>query len=234
MSGYSKWLGGGLGWLVGGPIGGILGFVAGNILNEEPEAEVQGQHNQTSELESCMMVMASHIIHADGKVSLKEIDAVRNFFMEIGGGEHVESKMKVMNHCLNHEYELEKACGFVRIYQTEAIAIQCLRFLYGVAISDEKLSEKEYKLLFYIAGQLNINDVVFGKLMKEWTIAGNDDFGLFNLHETATVEEIRTVYRRMVLNIHPDRNPSYSDEERKEAERQLQLLREAYERLTGN
>lgn len=231
---YGKWLGGGLGWLVGGPIGGLLGFVAGNMINEEPEAEAASEGSAASELEACLMVMASHIIHADGKVSLKEIDEVRKFIINTAGEARVDAKMQVLNHCLNHQYELEKACGYIRIYQNETVTLQTLRLMYDVAACDGALSEREHKLLFYMAGQLNINDIVYNNLMQQWTIVATDDFTLFDLPNGATQVEIRNTYRRLVLKIHPDRNAHYSEAQKKAAERQMQLLREAYERLSGN
>jgi len=33
MGSFAKWLGGGLGWVVGGPIGGLLGFIVGSVVD---------------------------------------------------------------------------------------------------------------------------------------------------------------------------------------------------------
>ena len=33
--GYGKWIGGVLGWALGGPIGGVLGFAFGTILDDK-------------------------------------------------------------------------------------------------------------------------------------------------------------------------------------------------------
>ncbi len=233
MSKSYKWLGGSLGWLVGGPVGGFLGFVAGNMMEEEPEAEAANPNENVSELEACWMVIASHIIQADGKVSLSELDAVRKFVQTVSGEEHIEDKMKVLNHCLSHHYELEKACGYIRIYHHEDVAHQTLRFAYEVAVSDSNsLAESEKKALFKIAGLLNINDVVYRKLIASWSEILVDDFSVFDLKSNATQVEVRMAYRKLVLKIHPDRNAHYTTEEVKQAEMRLQQLREAYERLT--
>ena len=40
MSSWNKWIFGGLGWAVGGPIGGILGFALGSI-TEESSLKIQ-------------------------------------------------------------------------------------------------------------------------------------------------------------------------------------------------
>jgi DnaJ like chaperone protein len=33
MGSFAKWIGGGLGWAVGGPIGALLGFVIGSVVD---------------------------------------------------------------------------------------------------------------------------------------------------------------------------------------------------------
>lgn len=40
---YSKWIGGGLGWAVGGPIGGLVGFALGALIDsvQGPRSEVR-------------------------------------------------------------------------------------------------------------------------------------------------------------------------------------------------
>jgi DnaJ like chaperone protein len=234
MSDYGKWLGGGLGWLVGGPIGGILGFVAGNVLSDEPEAEATSKISDVTELESCLIVLASHVINADGKVSLKEIDAVRKFFVSTEGERNIESKMSVLNHCLNHQYELEKACGFIRIYQSETIALQTLRLMFDIALCDADISLNEQKVLARIARLLSIHDVVFKEMLKQLVVVVQDDYTLLNITKNATQVEIRNAYRKMVLHLHPDRNSQYTDAEKKSAERKLQELREAYKRLIND
>jgi DnaJ like chaperone protein len=231
MSKYDKWIGAGLGWLVGGPIGGLLGFAAGSLLNDAPKAEATHSNSSLSELEACLLVIASHVVTADGAPTLQQIEFVRNQLIAFSGEKNIDEKMRVFNHCLAHRYELEKSCGYIRVYQSEAVAIQSLRWAHAIAICDRELSENELKLLFYIAGLLNINDVAFKKLLSEWQSKHANLFKLFELNENAGKQELITAYRKLILKIHPDRNPQYSHKERKWAEMKLQQLREAYQQL---
>lgn len=231
MSGYGKWIGAGLGWMVGGPIGGLLGFVTGNILNGEPNAEATEVSNHVSELEACLLVIASHVIRADGKVSLQEVEFVKQQLIATNGEQFIEDKMRVFQHCLTTTYELEKSCGHIRIYHSRTVATQSLRWAFAIAISDKELSEKERKLLFYIAGLLNINELDFKDLLEKWQPKAQSLFDLFNLKETSTKMELVASYRKLVLKLHPDRNLYYTETERKQAELKLQQLREAYEQL---
>lgn len=231
MSSYEKWIGAGLGWLVGGPIGGLLGFAAGNLITNAPEAEVADTNSHVSELEACLLVIASHVIKADGKASLQEVEFVRQQLIATNGEKFIEEKMRVFHHCMAHSYELEKSCGYIRIYQTPTVAVQTLRWAFAIAIADNELTEKERKVLFYIAGLLNINDVQFKKLLSEWQPKTQSLFDLFELKETASKTELVSSYRKLVLKLHPDRNPHYNEKECKQAELKLQQLREAYEQL---
>lgn len=228
---YSKWIGAGLGWMVGGPIGGLLGFAAGGILNSTPEAEAATESIHVSELEACLLVIASHVIKTDGRATLQEIEFVRQQLIATNGEYHIDEKMQVFHHCLAHEYELEKSCGYIRIYQSKAAAIQSLRWAFAIAICDKELSEKERKLLFYIAASLDISKALFLELLTEWQPKTQSLFDLFELKETATKTELVATYRKLVLKFHPDRNPNYNETQRKQAELKLQQLREAYEKL---
>ena len=46
MGNFSKWIGGGLGWVLGGTLGALAGFVVGSIIDKQRESGVEG--TQTS------------------------------------------------------------------------------------------------------------------------------------------------------------------------------------------
>ena len=88
--GAGKWIGGILGFMTMGPLGALAGFALGSLLDgnnglfgntyEKGQAEAgnydEGQRN--SFLFS-MLVMASYIIRADGRIMHSEMEYVRQF-----------------------------------------------------------------------------------------------------------------------------------------------------------
>lgn len=59
--------------------------------------------------------------------------------------------------------------------------------------------------------------------------AGMDYYALLGVGRQATVEEVRTAYRKLALKLHPDRNPGD-----KEAERKFKEISEAYDILSDD
>ena len=169
MAKYEKWLGAGLGWAItGNPLGGLLGFLAGHVL-EKTEKNTELPAHEISELEANLLVLASHLIKIDGKVSLTEIEFTQKFLDTHFDEKHSAKRKEMLNHCLQKEYDLNIVCDQLRMYTETGTRIQIVRFLFDLAISDGELTERENYFIFKIAGYLTINDVEFRKLKTEHT-----------------------------------------------------------------
>jgi DnaJ like chaperone protein len=236
MSKFEKWIGAGLGFMVGGPVGGMVGFAAGEVLSSDPEKVMEYTRN-TSELEVSLLIISSHIIKADGKLSHSEVDYVRSYFIEKFGDKAIKEKMSILNHCLHHSYELEKACNFLRISSSrnthELVILYCLH----LAMADGEVSIAELNIIKKTARQLNINEVAFKKLhhnflYKEEVV--QTDFDVLGLKGNATREDIKKAYRKMVLKYHPDKTAGQTEKEKKQSAEKFRLIRQAYERLMGD
>ena len=84
-----KWIGGFLGLMAAGPLGAIAGFVLGSLFDKSTEpAELEGDGTQTQQqvyegqrntFRFSLLVLASYIIRADGRVMHSEMNVVRSF-----------------------------------------------------------------------------------------------------------------------------------------------------------
>ena len=103
--GAAKWIGGIIGFMAGGPLGALAGFVfgslfdtdssdAGSYYGEEPTHGTTYTGQRNSFLFS-MLVMASYIIRADGRIMHSEMEFVRRFLRStfgeaaVGEGERI-------------------------------------------------------------------------------------------------------------------------------------------------
>jgi hypothetical protein len=66
--------------MVGGPLGGMIGYAAGNSVNSSSKKYSATAH--TSEFETNLLLLASKVIKADGRVAQEELDFVRSFFTQ--------------------------------------------------------------------------------------------------------------------------------------------------------
>lgn len=232
MSKYEKWLGAGLGWVVtGNPLGGLLGYLAGSV------AESQSKANDTSktvtDFEVNLIILASYLMKLDGKISNEEIVFTNRFMNAHFDEKFSEKRAEILKHCLEKEYDLNIVCEQLRMYTKQATRIQVVQFLFDLAISDGELSERESYFIFKIAGYLNINDIDFRRIKAGLTthvfVETNSSYLVLGVNKETSIAEIRTTYRKLVLQYHPDRNNHLSEAEKKKLALKLQQVKEAYE-----
>jgi DnaJ like chaperone protein len=230
MAKYEKWLGASLGWmLTGNPLGGVLGFLAGTLLQQgdKKSTEVKG----VSEFEVNLMVLASHLVKVDGRPTVREIAFIENFLNTHFEPAYAFERKGILQHCLQKEYDLNAACGQIRMYSAQGTRVQVIRFLIDLAQSDGQMSERENYFIFRIAGYVNVNDVEYKKLKEEHIIQPETVYEILGVTQEMSFGEIRTTYRRLVLKYHPDRNKDASEEEKKRLARKFQQVQEAYEKI---
>ena len=232
MARYEKWLGAGLGWVVtGNPIGGLLGFIAGSFIGKGDADVSEGELTGVTEFETNLIVIASHLIKIDGKVSLEEISFIRNFFDAHFDDKLSEKRTQIIHHCLSKEYDLGLACDRLRMYTEHGTRIQVIRFLLDLAMSDGALNERENYFIFKIAGFINVNDIDYRKLRSEHTEIVLSHYEILGVSSSMSLQEIRNVYRQLVLKYHPDRNHDLNAEEKKKYALKFQQIKEAYEKI---
>ena len=78
MKRWTTWLGGGLGWALGGPVGALLGAAFGNALTDFWSKDPRGAAVPFAERDfhASLLVLASMVIKADGKVDQRELSFV--------------------------------------------------------------------------------------------------------------------------------------------------------------
>jgi DnaJ like chaperone protein len=232
MAKYEKWLGASLGWMMtGNPLGGLLGFIAGSLI-ENGEKKVGGKVAEgISEFEMNLIVIASHLIKIDGKVSLHEITFLQQFLNAHFENKHSAKRKEIINHCLTKEYDLNIACDQIRMYTPHATHVQVIHFLFDLAISDGELHERESYFIFRLAGYINVNDVEFKRIKTEHLAIQTSAYEILGVRKEMSFAEIRTVYRQLVLKFHPDRNKEMDEEEKKKLTVKFQQIKDAYQNI---
>ena len=234
MAKYEKWLGAGLGWVVtGNPLGSLLGYLAGSI--SEKQIESNDSSKTVTDFEVNLIVLASYLIKIDKPVSHEEI-AYTNRFMTAHFDERFSAKRAdILNHCLQKEYDLNIVCEQLRMYTKHITRIQVIHFLFDLALCDGELNERENYFIFKISGYLNINDIDFKRIKAGLstisfieTVSYYETLGVSKQNSMA---EIRSRYRKQVLQYHPDRNNHLNEVEKKKLTTKLQQIKEAYERI---
>ena len=184
-----------------------------------------------SEFEVNLMVLASHLIKIDGHVSNAEIAFTERFLNAHFEAQFETERVRIFQHCLQKEYDLNAACGQIRMYSEQRTRVQVVRFLIDLAQCDGAMTDRENYFVFKIAGYLTINDVEYRKLKAEHFLQPVTVYEILGVTRQMDFAEIRTTYRRLVLKYHPDRNKDASEEEKKKLALKFQQVQEAYEKI---
>ena len=105
-----KWIGGFLGLMAGGPLGAIAGYVLGSIFDSSSsdndmsatssgdgqQSQQQYYEGQRNTFRFSLLVLASYIIRADGKVMHSEMNVVRAFLRQTFGEQAVTEGEQIM------------------------------------------------------------------------------------------------------------------------------------------
>jgi DnaJ like chaperone protein len=238
---FSKWIGGGLGWAFGGPIGGLLGFALGAMLDtwrgpDEAPTTQHGprQHSTTTggDLAMSLVVLIAALMKADGRVTQRELDHVRQFFMQQFGAVQAGQLLVLLRDVLKRDIPVHEVCLQIRQNMPHPVRLQLMHYLIGLAHADGQVDRAEYDLLRRIAHDMGVSDKDLGSLSAMFRTADpSAAYSILEIAADATDEEVKKAYRRMAMKYHPDKVAQLGEEVQKAANEKFKKVQEAYETI---
>jgi len=93
------------------------------------------------------------------------------------------------------------------------------------------VTDDEIRQIFTIAGYLGISSRDFESIKAMFYNSSENAYKILEISENATVDEIKTAYRKMAKKYHPDRVLHLGKEHQKGAEEKFRQVQESYERI---
>ena len=231
MAKLGKWIGGGLGWAFGGPIGALMGFFIGTVVDSMNTAEYKVQTTQSGDFTASLIVLAAAIMKADGKIMKSELEYVKTFFIQNFGIEDTNNKLKILKEVLYKDIDVRAVCMQISYYMDYSSRLQLLHFLFGLANADNNIDVREEKLIQEISKILGISDNEYQSI-KAMFIQDNDKYyKILEIGENASNEDIKKAYRQMALKYHPDKVTHLGEQYQKAANEKFQQVNMAYNAL---
>lgn len=237
---YSKWIGSGLGWAFGGPIGAILGFAVGAMYDQmrgaQPDPTVEGAsspHATTGgDLAMSLVVLSAALMKADGKVTKMELEHVKRFFSRQFGTAHAVHLSRMLRDVLKRDVPVHQVCMQVRRNMPHPARLQLMHYLIGLANADGKVDRAEFDLLRTMARDMGVSDKDLGSLSAMFRM---DDpsaaYAVLEIPQDASDEEVKKAYRRMAMKFHPDKVAQLGEEVQKAASEKFKKVQQAYESI---
>lgn len=254
--GFAKFVGAGLGWTVGGPIGGMLGFAFGSLIDGfhqadakqfEKEKAERRQNTEPGDFEVSLLILSALVIKADNKIDQRELDYVRTHFVSLFGKSRANNAFKIFNEIIkNDTVSTRRVCMQIQQHMDHPSRLQLLHYLFGIAASDDYVSNQEITELRKIAGYLHISrrdyDAIeamfsgYNQQSKHQKANFNNfntesAYKILNVDKSATNDDIKKAYRKMAKKHHPDKIQHLGETHAKAAEEKFKKIKDAYEQL---
>jgi DnaJ like chaperone protein len=245
MGSFAKWLGASLGWSFGGPIGGILGFVVGTFIDGFSEADLKGyqqripqgngsQSTKSGDFEISLLILSSVVIKADGNIDRRELDFVRQNFVNMFGTARANKAFKLFKGIIKKDnISTRQVCIQIREHMDHAARLQLLHFLFGIAKADGLVGESEIECIRKIAVYLYISNRDFESIKAMFYSKNNTEnsYKILEITKAATNDEVKKAYRKMVKKHHPDKVRHLGEEYQQGAEEKFRQIQKAYEQI---
>lgn len=236
MGKYSKWIAGGLGFVLGGPIGALIGFAVGSFISGgQTVSSTQGSYRKTTEADFKMslLVLIACIMKADGKVQKSELDVVKRFLVQNFGEEGALEALQILKKLLDQPINELEVARQINQYMNYSSKMQMIRLLFDIAFADGHVHPDELSTIQRISNVFNISSLDFDSLKAPYTknVDQNWAYKALEIEPTATNEEIKKAYRKMAMKYHPDKVHNLGEEVHKSATDKFRAVNEAYEHL---
>ena len=232
MGKFGKWIGAGLGWTFGGPLGAILGFALGSFVDAADVQVIKGERKTTTgDFIASLLVLVASIMKADGKVLRSELDYVKKYFVQAFGNESAMEAMQMLKDILKQNIPVRDISAQIKQRMDYSSRLQLLHFLYGIANADGKIDPSEIQLIEQIAYHLGISSTDSGSIKNMFVKSTDSSYIILGVNRNATNEEIKKAYRGLAVKYHPDKVGYLGDDIKNKAKEKFQQINEAYETI---
>ena len=199
--GLGKWILGGIGWSMYGPLGGILGFLLGrgiesglqlltsggnsNSQNAQAGSQTGNQYRtqqqrryrntgNADDLSGALLVLMAAVMKADNVVKKSELDLVKRFLVSNYGEGRAKELLLKLRDLQGKDIPLADVCQQIKQNTDYTTRYHMLDFLFSIADSDGEVTVPETTVLRTISNRLGINAMDFLSIMGRHV---NDNYG---------------------------------------------------------
>lgn len=237
-----------------GPIGTFLGYILGKSLDEcfekndadtESDAPQYAYNNNVRhdlERNSFMAVLLTgitYVIRADGKVMHSEMQCLRSFLRQNFGEAAVAEGEAIVLRLIERQKqdpytfrnEVLACCQQLRKMLDSSQIDILLNFYVAIAKADNQVPQSEVDAIRELATALGFSNEYVDQLMGLGGKTLDDAYKVLGVSSSASDAEVKRAYRKLVIENHPDRVATLGDDIRRAAERKLQQINDAKEKI---
>ena len=233
----NKWIAGGLGWAFLGPIGGIIGFIAGSMFGNKTALDQYQQKNSnrtattTGAYMMSLLILVAAVMKADGRLKKSELNYIRQNLVHSFGEESAEQAMLMLRDLLKQNIPVNDVCQQIKMNLDYSSLLQMMHFLVGIAQADGVIDPSEQIILEQIGAILGITDNDFQSIRSMFVNEVDSAYKILGIPSSATNEEVKKAYRKMAMKYHPDRVSYLGEDVQRAAREKFEKVSEAYNKI---
>ena len=223
------------GYIVGDFIGAVSSFLLVREFLSPKKNEV------TYEL--ALLKLSSLLIKSDGSVDRNEVLFVQAFFNKTFGNRKSKFLFKQLKE-MNLSSNISVLVSILKSKVTPVKYYSIIQFLFALASSDGKISRGEDDFIYNVAEELGFDrdrvNQIRNQFVKKKSTSNKysqeiiNHLGVFGLKGGATESELKSAYRNLAKEYHPDKLAGMSDGIKNLAKEKFQEIQDSYEYLMKN
>ena len=211
MSIWGRLIGGAAGFALGGPIGAIIGVMAGSAFDRRSNSSSNFNFNKINNNQKqqiftlSFIILAAKLAKSDGHVTDDEIRAFKDKF-KVPKSE-MNKVAKIFNEAKKETYGYKQIANQVgNLFSDNKILLEeLLNNLFYIAASDGKISVSEIELLRSIGKSFKFTEKDFQRIFQA-NLNNNesDPYKVLGINRSSTDSEIRKKWIKLNKEHHPD------------------------------
>jgi DnaJ like chaperone protein len=232
-----KWILGGLGFAMGGPIGALIGvFVASLFDGNKAGFTTTKSHSYTrratqGDVQVSIIVLIACVIKADGRVLKSEINYIKPFLLRSFGEEGAKQALQLLKELLEKDIDAISVARQIGQHVNYSTRLELVHLLLNVANSDGEMEQNELRIVEQISIAMSVQNADYQSLLALYQRQkdANWAYTALEIAPTATDDEVKKAYRRMAMKYHPDKVANAGEKIREQATDKFRGINEAYE-----
>ena len=232
-----KLLWGSLGWVLGGPIGAILGYAFASMENENISSNYRSHtfnknyypRTKPGDFIVSLLVLFAKVMKADKKLLKSELDYVKKFLRKQFTVRETQEFMILLKDILKQEYALKDVCRQIQRSMDHPSRLEILHILFDLSASDGEIHPDEIRIIFTISGYLNINKNDYESIKAMFLGDTNSAYTILEISSNVSDQAVKKAYRKMAAKYHPDKVSHLGGDIGKIAEEKFKSVNDAYQ-----
>lgn len=237
MSVGKKILFGGLGWVLGGPIGAIIGYYLGSQGDHADQGystqpATRGYPNtKPGDFMVSLLVLLGAVMKADKQLLKSELDYVKNFLRQQFSHQDTQEYMILFKDIIKQDYPIRDVCRQIQRSMDHPSRLELIHVLFGLSKADGHIHPDEIKVINTIGRYLNINDSDFDSIKAMFVKDTQSAYKILEIKKSVTDSEVKKAYRKMASKYHPDKVNHLGDDLKHLAEEKFKAMNDAYQSI---